>query len=355
MIKGVYYGKNKKAFRRTIQRANLSGSYLWDGYKRDLPGSSTSQANDRALDGQVSRGPTPWQALSQREGAGEGEREAQGQDWGTGAYRPFKKISPDATTSEKRRYVRDHFKEFGSISKACQRVGLNQSSFYYKPKVDPVERARKDAELRDQIEQIQSQYPMYGVRRVYWELFWGYGKRINRKRIARVMKKYSLKALIYRGFRICTTDSKHNKLIYPNLISAMEVSAPNQLWVTDITYVRIKTCFVFLAAILDVFSRKVVGWAISKKINTQLCLEALKMAIDNRNPEPGCIHHSDRGVQYASSEYIELLNKNGFRLSMSRKRNCWDNAFMESFFGSLKTEEVHLCEYEDFTDILFRC
>ena len=195
---------------------------------------------------------------------------------------------------------------------------------------------------------------MYGVRRVYWELFWVYGKRINRKRIARVMKKYSLKALIYKGFRISTTDSKHNKHIYPNLISGKEVSAPNQLWVADITYVRIKTCFVFLAAILDIFSRKVVGWAISKKINTRLCLEALKMAVDNRNPGPDCIHHSDRGVQYASSDYVDLLKKNGFEISMSRKGNCWDNAFMESFFGSLKTEEVHLCDYEDFTDVLFR-
>jgi len=217
-----------------------------------------------------------------------------------------------------------------------------------------MERSRRDAELRDRIEQIQSQYPMYGVRRVHWELRWGYGQRINHKRIARVMQKFGLKALIYKGFRISTTDSKHSKRIYPNLLSGREVSEPNQVWVSDITYVRIKTCFVFMAAILDVFSRRVVGWAVSKRINTRLCLEALKMAIDNRNPPAGCIHHSDRGVQYASDDYVSLLKNNGFEISMSRKGNCWDNAFMESFFGSMKREEIHLWDYEDFTDVLFR-
>lgn len=195
---------------------------------------------------------------------------------------------------------------------------------------------------------------MYGVRRVYWELRWFYGQQINRKRIARVMKEFGLRALVYKGFRISTTDSKHNKRIYPNLLHGREVTGPNQVWVSDITYVRLKTCFVFLAAILDVFSRKVVGWAVSKRINTRLCVEALKMAIENRRPGPGCIHHSDRGVQYASDDYVKLLLENAFEISMSRKANCWDNSFMESFFGSLKREEVYLWDYEDFTDVLLR-
>jgi transposase InsO family protein len=108
------------------------------------------------------------------------------------------------------------------------------------------------------------------------------------------MREFGLRALIYRGFRISTTDSKHTKRIYPNLLSGREVSAPNQVWVSDITYVRVKTCFVFLAAILDLFSRRVVGWAVSKRINTELCLSALEMAIANRSPDPGCIHHSDQ-------------------------------------------------------------
>lgn len=125
--------------------------------------------------------------------------------------------------------------------------------------MDPVARAQRDAELRDQIEQIQTQYPMYGVRRVHGELWWSYGRRINRKRIARVMRKFGLRALIYKGFRVSTTDSRHSNRIYPNLLHGCEVSAPNQVWVSDITYVRIRTCFVFLAAILDVVSRRVVG------------------------------------------------------------------------------------------------
>jgi len=169
-----------------------------------------------------------------------------------------------------------------------------------------------------------------------------------------MMNKYGLKALIYKGFRVSTTDSKHSKRIYPNLLHGREVSAPDQVWVSDITYIRIKTCFIFLAAVLDVFTRRVVGWAVSKRINTTLCLEALKMAIENRHPQPGCIHHSDRGVQYASDAYVGLLKAHDFEISMSRKGNCWDNAFMESFFGILKREEVHLCDYEDFTDVLFR-
>jgi len=220
--------------------------------------------------------------------------------------------------------------------------------------VDPSERARRDAELRDRIEAIQAQYPAYGVRQVYWEFFWTHHQRINRKRIARVMKKFGLKALIYRGFKVSTTDSSHSNRIYPNLLHGKEVSAPNQVWVADITYVRIRTGFIYFAAVLDLFSRRVVGWAVSKRIDTELCLEALKMAIEKRQPGAGLIHHSDRGVQYTSDEYVALLKTYGIEISMSRKGNCWDNAFMESFFGTLKREEVHLLDYEDFTDVIFR-
>ncbi len=188
---------------------------------------------------------------------------------------------------------------------------------------------------------------------MYWELLWGYGKRVNRKRIHRVMREHGLRAQIYRGFKVSTTDSNHSNRIYPNLLHGREVTKLNEVWVTDITYVRIQTCFVYLSAIIDLLSRKVVGWAVSKKINTELCLEALKMAIENRDPGMGCIHHSDRGVQYTSDEYTDLLKKKGFEISMSRKGNCWDNAHMESFFGTLKQEEVYLKEYETFTDVIF--
>jgi putative transposase len=202
------------------------------------------------------------------------------------------------------------------------------------------------------IEEIQAKFPQYGVRQVYWELLWGYGKRVNRKRIHRVMREHGLRAQIYRGFKISTTDSNHSNRIYPNLLHSKEVTKLNEVWVTDITYVRIQTCFVYLAAIIDLLSRKVVGWAVSQKINTKLCLEALKMAIENREPGTGCIHHSDRGVQYTSDEYTDLLKEHGFEISMSRKGNCWDNAHMESFFGTLKQEEVYLKEYETFTDVI---
>ena len=215
-------------------------------------------------------------------------------------------------------------------------------------------RAERDADLRSLIEEIQSQFPHYGVRQVYWELFWGYNKRVNRKRIHRVMREHGLRAQIYRGFKISTTDSNHSNRIYSNLLHGIEVKKPNEVWITDITYVRIQTGFVYLAAILDLFSRRVIGWEVSKRIDTELCLGALKMAVEERSPVKGCIHHSDRGVQYTSDEYIEFLKENGFEISMSRKGNCWDNAHMESFFGMLKREEVHLHEYETFTDVIMR-
>jgi len=219
--------------------------------------------------------------------------------------------------------------------------------------VDPLVRAKRDSDLRDLIEKIQVQFPQYGVRQVYWELLWGYKKRVNKKRIHRVMREHGLRAQIYRGFKVSTTDSNHNNRIYPNLLHGKEVSAPNQVWVTDITYVRIQTCFVYLSVILDLFSRKVIGWSVSKKIDTNLCLESMKMAIESRVPGSDVIHHSDRGVQYTSDIYVDLLKKNEFQISMSRKGNCWDNAHMESFFGTLKQEEVYLKEYETLTDVLF--
>ena len=356
MVKGSNYGKSPKALRCAIQKGNLRDySSGRDGDRRGLLGAPASQTNGGALAQEIRARPAAEQAIGQGENLGEGNPEALRQDWtALCGERSFKKIPRDASTAEKRRFIGNHWKEFGSVSKACKRVGLSPSSYYYQPKIDPIERASKDADLRDRIEMIQEQYPMYGVRRVYWEFLWTYHKRINRKRISRVMKKYGLKALIYKGFRGCTTDSKHNKRIYPNLLSSMEVSRPNQVWAADITYVRIKTGFVFLAAILDLFSRKVIGWALSKKINTRLCLEALAMAIADRNPAPGCTHHADRGVQYASEEYVEMLMEHNFEISMSRKGNCWDNAFVESFFGSLKREEVHLCDYEDINDVIER-
>ena len=151
--------------------------------------------------------------------------------------------------------------------------------------------------------------------------------------------------------RFDTTDSNHNFRIYPNLIKDRAVDGINQVWVADITYIHILVCFVYLSVILDVYSRKVIGYALSSNLDTQLTLSALRMAIDQRNPPPGCIHHSDRGVQYASKDYINELEFYQFQISMSRKGNPYDNSYAESFMKTLKSEEVHLWEYRTMEDV----
>jgi transposase InsO family protein len=167
------------------------------------------------------------------------------------------------------------------------------------------------------------------------------------------MKKYGLQARVKKRF-IRTTDSNHSFPVYPNLIKGKTVTVINQVWVADITYIRILTGFVFLAVILDLFSRRVVGWAISKRIDHNLTVDALRVAIDNRKPPAGLIHHSDRGVQYACKNYIDLLKAHNIEISMSAKGNPYDNAHCESFMKTLKTEEVYLWEYENFIDVIER-
>lgn len=166
------------------------------------------------------------------------------------------------------------------------------------------------------------------------------------------MKKFGLKALIWRGWKIKTTDPDHNFGYAKNLLPGMSLTGINQVWITDITYIRILSGFVYLAAILDLFSRRVVGWAISAKIDVELCLEALNIAIEKRKPSPGLIHHSDRGVQYACDAYKSRLAECEIVPSMSAKGYCYDNAFAESFFKTLKAEEVYLTEYETIEDVL---
>ena len=166
------------------------------------------------------------------------------------------------------------------------------------------------------------------------------------------MKKFDLRPITWRTF-VRTTDSRHGLPIHPNLIKDRQVRAVNEIWVSDITYIRIRSSFVYLAAILDLYSRKVVGWAISKRINTELCMAALQMAVEKR-PARGCIHHSDRGVQYASASYVTLLRRHGLEISMSAKGNPYDNAFMESFYKTLKYEEVHLWNYETYENVIER-
>jgi putative transposase len=193
---------------------------------------------------------------------------------------------------------------------------------------------------------------MYGYRRVHEYLERVEGITVNEKRIRRVMRENGLKALIWRGFRVKTTDSDHEHGYAPNRLKGLDLDGVNQVWVADITYIRIRTGFVYLAVILDLFSRKVVGWAISARLDAELCLSALRMAIRERRPRAGLIHHSDRGVQYACEAYRRLLAEHEIVVSMSAKGYCYDNAFMESWFKTLKAEEVYLTEYETIDDVL---
>jgi putative transposase len=228
---------------------------------------------------------------------------------------------------------------------------LARSSFYYKPRDKGAEK-KLEADLRDKIETICLGFPRYGYRRVTAALA-REGKRVNHKKVLRLMKESDLLCRVKRRW-VKTTDSRHRFPRYPNLIKEMIVSRLNQVWLADITYIRIRTGFVYLAAILDAFSRKVIGYAVSIALDTALTHQALKMAIAERKPSAGIIHHSDQGVQYASEEYVAELRSRGFLVSMARAGNPYENAMMESFFKTLKYEEVYLCEYETFADVVTR-
>jgi len=320
---------------------------------RDLLRKPTPACGGRGLDATICVGVPASQSEQSAEGSGARERKAQGQDRRTDDdYRPLKKSRGLEKTADKRRFVDHHLEEFGSVSGACAATGLAPSSYYYKPKKDEVARAKSDADTRELIESVQEEFPFYGYRRVHEWLERKRGVTINEKKILRIMKKYGLKALIWRGWRIKTTDADHNFGYAKNLLPGMKITGINQVWVADITYVRILSGFVYLAAILDLFSRRLVGWAISAKIDTELCLEALNIAIEKRRPSPGLIHHSDRGVQYACHEYKDRLAEVGVVPSMSAKGYCYDNAFAESFFKTLKAEEVYLTEYETIKDVI---
>jgi putative transposase len=230
---------------------------------------------------------------------------------------------------------------------------LASSSYYYHPKTDVERQARSDAELRDHIERIQGEFSGYGYRRLGKQLR-REGVRVNDKRIRRMQRKYQLFPIRWRSFKIATTDSNHGYKVYPNLLAGLTLTGTNQAWVADITYIRILKGFVFLAALLDRYSRKVIGWAISKRIDAELCMAALKIALDTRKPPDGCVHHSDRGVQYACRQYVAQLQAANMKISMSRTANPYDNAHMESFFKTLKYEEVHLSNYETFDDVTRR-
>jgi len=208
--------------------------------------------------------------------------------------------------------------------------------------------ADPDMALRDAIQQIALEFPSYGWRRMTAELQ-RRGWVVNHKRAYRLMREDNLLCLRRRKF-VVTTDSDHRLPVYPNLARSLGLTGLDQLWVADLTYIRLEWEFVYLAVILDAFSRRVIGWALDRVLESTLTLQALRMALKRRRPAPGLVHHSDRGVQYASRDYTQLLHDHGIQISMSRKANPWDNAACESFIKTLKYEEVYRTEYRDLAE-----
>jgi transposase InsO family protein len=224
---------------------------------------------------------------------------------------------------------------------------VSRSGFYRfddgaEPRLDP------HMDLRDAIQRIALEWPSYGRPRITAELRrqdWT----VNSKLVYRLMREDNLLCVRKRKF-VVTTDSNHTRKVYPNLAAGMLLTAPDQLWRADITYIRLREEFVFLAVILDAYSRRVIGWALDRSMEDDLTLSALRMALAGRIVQPGLVHHSDRGSQYASNEYTDVLKVKGIQISMSRKGNPWDNAACEAFMKTLKYEEVLRNEYRDLTE-----
>ena len=234
-----------------------------------------------------------------------------------------------------------------SIERLCELMGVSRSWYYGRPS-GAEKKAKQDVALRDAIERIILEFPGYGYRRITAALRRA-GWTVNHKRVLRIMRQESLLCQLKRRF-VPTTDSAHTFGRYPNLIKDIEIDGLDQAWISDITYIRLPTTFCYLAAVLDAYSRRCVGWNLSRWIDTRLTLSALEMALVSRRPDPGLIHHSDQGVQYASSEYILRLQEVGAQISMAAVGNPYENAKAESFFRTLKMEEVYLKDYRDFEE-----
>jgi transposase InsO family protein len=236
------------------------------------------------------------------------------------------------------------------VASLFETLALSRAT-HYRHLASPLS-ADPDMELRDHIQRLALEWPQYGYRRITAELH-RQGITANHKRVLRLMREDNLLCLRKRRF-ISTTDSHHSLTIYPNLVPELTLSSINQLWVADITYIRLLREFVYLAVILDAYSRRCIGWALEPHLEAELAVEALRMALATRKIEPGLVHHSDRGVQYASSVYTDLLKEQGIRISMSRPGNPYDNAQAERFMRTLKYEEVYLFEYETVLEVRAR-
>jgi putative transposase len=245
------------------------------------------------------------------------------------------------------RLIEDH-RDVWPVRVMCDALSVSPSGFYAWRSRPESPRKIANRELLVDIRRVHAQHrKRYGAPRIHAELR-AEGHPISRKRVARLMRRHGIRAQAPRRYRVCTTDSRHSLPVAENLLDQNFVAdRPNQVWLADITYIPTGEGWLYLAVILDLFTRKVVGWAMRDHMRAELTIAALTMAIQRRRPAAGLIHHSDRGSQYAAGNYRDILQAAAIVRSMSRKGNCWDNAPMESFFGTLKTELVHQSEYPD--------
>jgi putative transposase len=262
------------------------------------------------------------------------------------------------------RFIKDNLSQF-HVTTMCRVLEVSRSGFYGCLKAAKSERVVANDYLLGKIAEVHNRsHRTYGGRRVHRELK-GQGETCSRNRVARLMSEHDLKAKTTRKFR-ATTNSRHSLPVAPNLLNRnFIVDAPNKAWVSDITYIPTEEGWLYLASVVDLYSRMVVGWSTGECMTKELAMDALKMAIRQRKPSAGLIHHSDRGVQYASDDYQNLLRHHGIICSMSRKGNCWDNAVIESFFGTMKTECIHHRHYHSraeatrdifqYTEIFYNC
>ena len=243
------------------------------------------------------------------------------------------------------RFVEEH-REIFRIRKMCEILEVSRSGFYAWLHRQPSGRAREDEAIAVHVREVHRRsHETYGSPRVYAELR-EEGKGWGRHRVARIMREEGLRARCARRFRWIATKREELPASPDLLCRKFQASAPNQVWVGDLTIIRTGEGWLHLAMLLDLFSRKIVGWATSANPRQELALEALRMAVEQRQPRPGLIHHSDRGGQYSSAEYQSLLDRHGMRCSMSRPGNCLDNAVAESFFHTLKTEWIYHAHYK---------
>jgi putative transposase len=243
------------------------------------------------------------------------------------------------------RFIEDRRADY-PVTILCGVLDVSRAGYYAWRSRPESLRSAANRELVEDIQLVhRDNHGRYGSPRIHAELQ-AQGRGVSRGRIERLMRHHGIRAIMARPRRVRTTDSRHDNPIAPNLLERNFVAAaPNRVWLADITYVETDQGWLYLAAVMDLYSRRIVGWAMQDHLRTELPLTALSMAISMQRPGAGLIHHSDRGVQYASQDYRKLVQSTHFRASMSRKADCYDNAPMESFFHTLKTELVHHRHY----------